>query len=283
MRIEVLFLRVMLFWYYGSELAVADTSRPEGHHASRILDLYIKCLDPADNMNVIRAHRILSLATTPTEESDEALGQVTGDHVLGQMNLVRTQSIPSLAQTPTEESDEALDQVHTDHRGEMNDASHTDSDTPSPQSVRPKPQPVRTGSTPVGVRSTRERERQPSLSRPVEWLHSHPWWQSAMQEKVAKAPGHHLALWACLVLYAGFIGLGAALSALLGTLGVFLGALLGMFRKMGEHFVMLLKIVSWAVRGLTEVYAELVKGGPTTVGVRSPELSRRLRAQLHAH
>ena len=158
MRIEVLFLRVMLFWYYGSELAVADTSRPDGHHADPIeppacetlmegygiggptggplwqeekLDLYIKCLDPADNMNVIRAHRILSLATTPTEESDEARGQVTGDHVLGHMNLVRTQSIPSLARTPTEESDEALDQVHTDHRGEMNDASHTDSDTPS--------------------------------------------------------------------------------------------------------------------------------------------------------
>ena len=73
---------------------------------------------------------------------------------------------------------------------------------------------------------------------PGEWIRHHPWWK-----KVAKAPGHHLALWACLVLYAGFIGLGAALSALLGTLGVFLGALLGMFRKMGEHFVMLLKIV----------------------------------------
>ena len=84
MRIEVHFLRVMLFWYCGSELAVADTSRPEGHHASPIkppscgtllegydsggpadgrlwqeqmqLDLYTKCLDPADNMNVFRAH-----------------------------------------------------------------------------------------------------------------------------------------------------------------------------------------------------------------------------------
>ena len=53
MRIGVPFLRVMLFWYYGSELAAADTSRPEGHHANPILDLYIKCLDPADNMNVI--------------------------------------------------------------------------------------------------------------------------------------------------------------------------------------------------------------------------------------
>ena len=126
-------------------------------------------------MNVARAHRILVLVTTPTE-SGEAQGQVTGDHVLGQMNLVGAQGILSLVSTPTEESNEALDQVHTDHRGEMNDASHTDSDTPSPQSVRPKPQPVRTGSTPVGVRSTRERERQPSLSHPVEWLHSHPWW-----------------------------------------------------------------------------------------------------------
>ena len=74
-------------------------------------------------MNVARAHRILSLATTPTEESDEAQGQVTGDHVLGQMNLVRAQGILSLASTPTEESDEALDQVHTDHRGEMNEVS----------------------------------------------------------------------------------------------------------------------------------------------------------------
>ena len=142
MRIDVLFLRVMLFWYYGSELAVAETSQPEGHHADPIeplacetllegydiggpaggslwqeevqLGLYTKCLDPADNMNVARAHRILVLVTAPTE-SGEAQGQVTGDHVLGQMNLVGAQGILSLVSTPTEESNEALDQVHTDH------------------------------------------------------------------------------------------------------------------------------------------------------------------------
>ena len=324
------------------------------------LGLYTKCLDPADNMNVARAHRILVLVTAPTE-SGEAQGQVTGDHVLGQMNLVGAQGILSLVSTPTEVSNEALDQVHTDHRGEMNDvspssnvagkpddecelatsdtqanagraktlleafelearsegsealpgaAAHTvlgkttNGDTPSPQSVRSKPQSVRTpalvdvdnqGSTPVDFRSTEEVEGESglgdgrhgggrgaqdsvrrvdsvhgswswrSLQSPGEWIRHHPWWK-----KVAQAPGHHLALWACLVLYAGFIGLGAALSALLGTLGVFLGALLGMFRKMGEHFVMLLKIVSWAIRGLTKVYAELVKDGPTTIGVRFP-------------
>jgi hypothetical protein len=127
MRIEVLFLRVMLLWYYGSELAVAETSRPEGHHANPVeppacvtllegynigplwkevqLDLYTKCLDPANDMNVIRAHNILSLAETPDEESNEAPGQVTGDHVRGQMNLVKTQSSLSLVPTPAEESD----------------------------------------------------------------------------------------------------------------------------------------------------------------------------------
>ena len=163
------------------------------------------------------------------------------------MNVIRAHRILSLATTPTEESDEALEQVHADHRGEMNDASHTDSDTPSPQSARLKPQPVRTGSTPVGVRSTRERERQPSLSHPVEWLHSHPWWQSAMQ-----APGHRIALWACLALYAGYIGLGAVISALLAGyiglgavisallagyigLGAVISALLGMLRRLWEQ------------------------------------------------
>ena len=39
------------------------------------------------------------------------------------MNLVGAQGILSLVSTPTEESNEALDQVHTDHRGEMNDVS----------------------------------------------------------------------------------------------------------------------------------------------------------------
>ena len=61
-------------------------------------DLYTKCLDPTDNMNVFRAQRILSLAPTPTKESDEA-----------------------------------LEQVHADHRGETYDVSHSDSYVLSPQ------------------------------------------------------------------------------------------------------------------------------------------------------
>ena len=99
MRIEVPF--VMLFWYYG--LTAADTSQPEGHHASPNApsfyqcltlvegyynggpavgphwDLLAKFLDPIGNMDVYAAllarQRILTLALTPTKELDEEFEQ----------------------------------------------------------------------------------------------------------------------------------------------------------------------------------------------------------------
>ena len=107
MRIEVPF--VMLFWYYG--LTAADTSQPEGHHASPnapsfyqcltlvkgyynggpalgpLLDLLANCLDPTDDMDVYAAllarQSIPSLALPPNKEPDEALEQVLrrADHM----------------------------------------------------------------------------------------------------------------------------------------------------------------------------------------------------------
>jgi hypothetical protein len=56
-----------------------------------------------------------------------------------------------------------------------------------------------------------------------------------------------------LELYAGCIGLGAVISALLG-----------MLRRLWEHFVIVLKSSSWAMRGLAKVYAELVKDDPAS-------------------
>ena len=107
MRIEV--LSVMLFWYYGSGSAVADSSRSEGHHAIPdplcdmlvkgyhnegpalgpvYLELLAKCLDPTDDMDVYAAllarQSIPSLALPPNKEPDEALEQVfRADHMLG--------------------------------------------------------------------------------------------------------------------------------------------------------------------------------------------------------
>ena len=85
MRIEVLF--VMLFWYYGSGSAVADSSRSEGHHAIPdplcdmlvkgyhnegpalgpvYLELLAECLDPTDNMDVNAA--VLARRSIPSND-----------------------------------------------------------------------------------------------------------------------------------------------------------------------------------------------------------------------
>jgi len=75
---------------------------------------------------------------------------------------------------------------------------------------------------------------------------------SLVAERNASA-GHRIALWACLALYTGYIGLGAVINALLG-----------MLRRLWEHFVIVLKSSSWAMRGLAKVYAELVKDDPAS-------------------
>ena len=109
MRIEVLF--VMLFWYYGSGSAVADSSRSEGHHAIPdplcdmlvkgyhnegpalgpvYLELLAECLDPTDNMDVnaaVLARRsIPSNDLPPNKEPDKVDAEQDlrrADHVSG--------------------------------------------------------------------------------------------------------------------------------------------------------------------------------------------------------